>query len=246
MGTNGLPTLDVHRQMNLVWDGMCAYLEEKMSEGKSVSLPHFGSFNFEPIVTGGGNMKNAGGHHLRLRPCFIVGDELKVTLYKYAGKEETTMQPGSIYQQGTKTQFLNPVPIAAGTYYKPNVVKGCIDALFRGLIDLSQRGYNLELDFHFAKVSIRNRDLKVFFTRNFVIKVQDNVASWPERTCKDNIAKTWQSKSLSKALMNFSARPNSPDVQRARTRTLQLGIVSLDLTSFNPGAMSRSASAPAL
>merc|ERR1711964_490988 len=94
---------------------------------------------------------------------------------------------------------------------------GCVDALFRGVADLSLRGYNIELDFHFAKVAIKNRDLQVHFLRSFVGGVQMNVERWPERAENASISKTWQKKDLSHAMMNFSARPNSPLVSKART-----------------------------
>lgn len=53
--TQGLPQLDPSRQMLLIWDGMCAYVEEILGQGKSVNVKNFGAFTYEPIVAAGGN-----------------------------------------------------------------------------------------------------------------------------------------------------------------------------------------------
>jgi len=251
--SQGLPTLDPNRQMQLVWDGMCAYISEKLEAGKSVNIPKFGAFTFEPIVSQGGNMLNPRGNCLGLRPCFICSPELKETLYKFPGKEEVTPNPGSIYQQGMKMQYPNPTPIAAGTYYRPAVVDACIKTIFLGILDLSLRGYSMELDFpNFAKVRIMDRNLKVFFSRNFSGTVQHNVAAWPSRSMEEkgkSISSTWKTKELSNAMMTFHPRPDSRHLMRSKTRTLQLGIMSLDMTGCSiqpPGSLQASMSAPQL
>jgi hypothetical protein len=144
-------------------------------------------------------------------------------------------------------QYPNPAPIAAGTYYRPQVVDACIKALILGIIDLSLRGYNMELDFTgFAKVRIFDRNLHAFFSRNFTYAAQENVMSWPTRSEAEkgkSISSTWKTKELSNAMMSFHPRPDSRHLSRSKTRTLQLGIMSLDLTtSAAEGSMRRSAS----
>jgi len=148
-------------------------------------------------------------------------------------------------------QYPNPAPIAAGVYYRKEVVDACIKAMFLGVLDLSLRGYSMELDFTgFAKVRIMDRNLHVFFSRNFTGNVQTNVTSWPTRSEEDkskSISATWKTKDLSNAMMNFHPRPDSRHLMRSKTRTLQLGIMSLDLTSTQvemPGSLQRSASVP--
>lgn len=132
--------------------------------------------------------------------------------------------------------YLNTVPIAAGTYYKEPVVAASLGAIFRAVLDLSTRGYAVELDFKFAKVRILERNLHVFFSRNFTIAVQGTASAWPIRQDKEPISATWQKKNLSQSMMTFHERPNSRDCTRAKTRTLQLGILSLDLNSCTPAA----------
>jgi len=245
--SQGLPTLDPNRQMQLIWDGLCAFIKEKLDQGKSVNIPKFGAFTFESIVSQSGNVVNPRGYALRLRPCFVCGPELRETLYKFPGKEEITPSTGSIYQQGIKMNYVNPAPIAAGTYYRKEVVDACIKAIFLGIVDLSLRGYGMELDFTgFAKVRISDRNLHVFFSKGFTFGAQESVMSWPERSDEEkskSISATWKTKDLSKAMMNFHPRPDSRHLMRSKTRTLQLGIMSLDMTtSAQEGSLRRSAS----
>merc|ERR1719379_2884649 len=92
----------------------------------------------------------------------------------------------------------------------------------------------------------RRRNLHVFFSKAFTFGAQDSVMSWPERSFEEkskSISSTWKTKDLSKAMMNFHPRPDSRHLMRSKTRTLQLGIMSLDMTtSAQEGSMQRSAS----
>jgi nucleoid DNA-binding protein len=229
--SQGLPQLDPARQMLLIWDALCAYVTEILEAGKSINIRNFGAFTFEPIVESGGHSKNPRGDKLQYRPCFLCAPELRASLYRYPGKEELYNQHGSVYQQGCQMSFLNCVPIAAGTYLKEAVIRSTITALFTAIVDLSTRGYNLELDFKFAKVRVKNRDLEVYYSRNFTNKAQDMAAQWPKRQDKPPLSETWVKKNLSKAMMEFHPRPESADKMRQKTRTAQLGILSLDLNS---------------
>jgi hypothetical protein len=228
--SQGLPQLDPTRQMLLVWDAMCAYIQEVLHTGKSLNIRHFGAFTSESILTGGGNSKNPRGHALKLRPCFLVADDLRETLYRYPGKEEMHTQAGSMYQKGPKMNFLNCTPIAAGTYLKEPVVDSCVRAFFKATLDLATRGYNLNLDFRFGTVKILNRNLHVYFDSDFTDAIQSVATKWPKFE-HPPLADTWKKKGLSNAMMNFHQRPNSRESMRQKNRTMQLGILSLDLNS---------------
>jgi len=228
--SQGLPQLDPTRQMQLVWDAMCKYIEEVLLTGKSLNIRTFGSFTQESLLAGGGNTKNPRGHALKLRPCFLVADELRATLFRYPGKEEMHLLHGSIYQQGPKMVFLNCNPIAAGTYLRENVVDSCVRAIFKATLDLATRGYNLSLDFKFVTIKVTNRNLAVTFKNEFTQAIQDAAAKWPRQE-HPPLAETWKKKQLSSAMMTFHDRPNSREAMRQKNRTMQLGILSLDLNS---------------
>jgi len=134
--SQGMPQLDPQRQMLLIWNAMCSYVQEVLDSGKSMNIRTFGSFTFEPILYAGGHAKNPRGDKLHFRPCFLVAPELRKHLYRYPGKEEMTMQEGSIYQQGCQMSFLNYVPIAAGTYLKEPVIRSSLQAFFSAVVDL--------------------------------------------------------------------------------------------------------------
>jgi len=226
-----MPQLDPQRQMLLIWNAMCSYVQEVLDSGKSMNIRTFGSFTFEPILYAGGHAKNPRGDKLHFRPCFLVAPELRKHLYRYPGKEEMTMQEGSIYQQGCQMSFLNYVPIAAGTYLKEPVIRSSLQAFFSAVVDLSMRGYNLDLDFKFAKVRVMGRNLEVYFSKDFTRQAQNVASQWPKNESKPPLSETWQNKNLSKAMMEFHPRPESAEKMRQKMRTLQLGILSLDLNS---------------
>lgn len=229
--SQGMPQLDPQRQMLLIYDAMCSYIREVLESGKSMNIRTFGAFTFEPIMSAGGHSKNPRGDKLLYRPCFLVAPELRSHLYRYPGKEEMTRQEGSIYQQGCQMSFLNFVPIAAGTYLKEPVIRASLKAFFAAVVDLSMRGYNLDLDFKFAKVRVIDRNLEVFFAKDFTRQAQSVASQWPKNSEKAPLAETWRNKNLSKAMMEFHPRPESAEKMRQKMRTLQLGILSLDLNS---------------
>merc|ERR1719214_84899 len=117
---------------------------------------------FEPILVGD-PMSNK--EQVKLRPCLIVNPALKETLYRYPAKEQirTTPNAGSVYEHGRGAMFLNVKPIAAGCYYKQEVISSAIRALFQGVVDLVKRDYNIHLDFNGVKVIITQRNLHVKF-----------------------------------------------------------------------------------
>ena len=114
---------------------------------------------------------------------------------------------------------------------KEPVIRASLKAFFAAVVDLSMRGYNLDLDFKFAKVRVISRNLEVFFANDFTRQAQSVAGQWPKNSEKPPLAETWQNKNLSKAMMEFHPRPESSEKMRQKMRTLQLGILSLDLNS---------------
>merc|ERR1719337_373621 len=111
------------------------------------------------------------------------------------------------------------------------VIRSSLQAFFSAVVDLSMRGYNLDLDFKFAKVRVMGRNLEVYFSKDFTRQAQNVASQWPKNESKPPLSETWQNKNLSKAMMEFHPRPESAEKMRQKMRTLQLGILSLDLNS---------------
>lgn len=157
------------RQLTLIWKALCIHLCDSLSEGRGIHIKHFGCFTFE----------QSDSQVMKLRACFVVSPELKKHLLPM--KDDLThTNAGSIYQQGIRVSYLNPVPIAAGCYFSSNFVKNTLDVLFKGVLDLIMRGYNLDLDFEGA-VNIRIFDKRVRTRFSPLIADRANIisASWP-------------------------------------------------------------------
>jgi len=238
--SQGLAPLDTTRQLLLIWDAMSNYLRENLESARAVNIPAFGTFAFEPIL-----LEEEFGfnrNRVQLRPCFVANNQLKETLYRYPGKEEirTTPNSGSVYETGRGACFLNVKPIAAGCYFREDVIHSAIKAFFQAVIDLIKRDYNLHLDFNGAKVIVLNRNLTVKFSPIFTNAVQSTTVKVKAKP----ISSIWRSAKLSNSMMNFIERPRSPEMVAMKNRTAHLSILSLDMNSC--ARPMRSSSTPAL
>ncbi|KAF4663823.1 hypothetical protein FOZ61_001369 [Perkinsus olseni] len=233
--SKGLQSLDPQRQLEAIWHAMSAYIQEILESGKGVRIEHFGAFTFEPLVAPYGNPKNFRSSALRLRPCFVPDDHFKATLRRYAGKEETPVREGSIYQQGINMMYLNKVPIAAGLFLKTQVVVDGVKALFKGVQNLSSRDYNMDLDFKFCRVQILEGDLKAKFSTSLVVEAQKDARQWPTREAStnplptlaqamnaaDSCEKTDSSEHSEQVPQRISETWKNPNVSRAMTELIQ-------------------------
>jgi hypothetical protein len=240
--SQGLAVLDTTRQMLLIWDAMSNYIRENLEGARSVNIPNFGTFTFEPILMDDPMRYNR--ERTMLRPCFVVNNQLRETLYRYPGKEEIRKTPNSasVYAEGRGATFLNVKPIAAGCYYREEVISSAIRAFFQGVIDLVKRDYNVHLDFNGAKVIITSRNMHVKFDPVLTTQVQDKMT----RVKAKPISSIWKSANLSASMMNFIERPNSPEMVAMKNRTAHLSILSLDMASCAQPGMTRSHSTPAV
>jgi hypothetical protein len=135
-----------------------------MEEGRGINIAWFGTFTFDALRTDG-NPRNLNGQGIRLKPCFLPSKELRRSLRQVENKDCLSHHVcGSIYQQGIRMSYLNPVPIAQGVYFKNDFVRSATDTLFKGIVNLFQRGYNLEIEFdQIATVRLIDRNLKTTF-----------------------------------------------------------------------------------
>lgn len=159
-------------------------LRDALEEGRGINIKHFGTFTFEPIVSPDGNDRNSHAMRIHLRPCFIPAKELASHLKSQCSKEQLCHHiQGSVYQQGIRVSYLNPVPVAQGAYYKPDFVKEALDTLFEGILDLLHRGFNLDLSFDPAvQVRIIDRALTVTFSPALKETVQSIERSYPRKS----------------------------------------------------------------
>jgi len=100
-------------------------------------------------------------HVHKIRPCFLVDGTFEKSLARFPNKREieAPQSQHSVYQQGTAMIFCNPGPIAAGCYFSHVLAKSILDALVHAITDLTTLGKDLNLDFGFCAMYVRNKDL---------------------------------------------------------------------------------------
>jgi hypothetical protein len=155
----------------------------------------------------------------------------------YAGKEDMrnssggsyNQEPLSAFQRGRRVTFMNAVPIAAGCYLRPEVVKSGLDAIFRAMYNLVSRNYDLEIDMKFCIIRLVNRELKVVFKPSLKSSAQGFMDSKPKT--KVPVSKAWKTHHLNGVMMNYVQRPNTQETIQKRSLAAQLGKISLDLNS---------------
>jgi hypothetical protein len=95
-----------------------------------------------------------------------VDPVLKKHLYRYKGKEEISPAGSqtSIFQQGYRTIYANPVPIASACQMGVEVVRGCLDIIYKAIEDLINiHDRDIQLQFGFAVVKMSNKNLRTVF-----------------------------------------------------------------------------------
>ena len=63
--------------------------------------------------------------------------------------------------------YCNAGPIASACYLSRVATQSAIEALITAIVDLTALGYDLNLDFGFAGLWVRNKNLTTNFDKNF-------------------------------------------------------------------------------
>jgi len=243
--------LEPKSQFHVIFKALSEYIKENLSSGKSVNLKGFGAFSFEvdssnvqPAMFSTIDFKKqldeqrAERKHVhKIRPCFVADSKLKYFLSRFANKEEITCpkSQNSIYQQGFGMVFCNPCPIATASYLGKEAVSSAIQAFIEAVANLTQLGYNLDIDFGFCKVMINNRNLAYTYKQDFVQTL--NMTSFESKIKKAEVSTSsfWQTSMKDKwsasNLSQLFKQPDSAQVQNLAERTLALKIMSLDLNT---------------
>eukprot|EP00392_Amoebophrya_sp_AT5.2_P000453 g454.t1 len=165
--------LDPERQLRLIYDALVLRLKELLAEGcrvfflievimaavafvslihvdkSSVSIENLGAFSFAPAW----HNAKYGPDFVSKVPCFVPHKKLQVACPNYKPStqrlELDTQALTTAQSVPAKVRFLNEVllvPLASGCYYKAEVVKSAMKQFFIAVIDLAERGYDIELD----------------------------------------------------------------------------------------------------
>jgi D-mannonate dehydratase len=176
-------------------------------------------------------------HVHKMRPCFIADSKLKYLLTRFANKEEITnpKSQNSIYQQGFGMVFCNPAPVAAAAYLGKETVSAAIQAFIEAVANLTQLGYNLDINFGFCRVKINNRNLSYTFKQDFSSSLNQTAFESKIKKAEVSTASFWQTSMQQKwtasNLSQLFTQPDASKVQILSEKTLSLKIMSLDLNT---------------
>jgi nucleoid DNA-binding protein len=256
--------LEPKSQFHVIFKSLSEYIKENISSGKSVNLKGFGAFSFEidsshvePAIFSTidfqkqlDEQRAERKHVHKMRPCFIVDSKMKYLLTRYPNKEEISFSKSqnSVYQQGFGMVFCNATPIAAGCYLGKEVVTSAIQAFVEAVANLTQLGYNLDIDFGFGKVKINNKNLTCTFKQEFsgtlnqvgfeskIKKAEASTSSHWQTTIQDK----WNNSNLS----SLYKQPDSEKAHALSEKTLALKIMSLDMNSAEKTGISQLKNGP--
>lgn len=221
-------------------------LRDSLEEGRGVHVKHFGAFAFEGLVSTVESGNNSKGSTVKLKPRFIPAPEFAAHLKKNQSVMEHLVD-GSIYQQGLRMSYLNPVPIAKGAYFGPDFVASAIDVIFRAICDLLMRGYNLRLEFEGAcTVSVVDRAIKISFAESLKPSIASIEKSYPLKSINaslsaltpsstpDNISRVHTLiHTKRESRLSTLQRPNSSMLKDIKQRIERLNDSSKDLCNIH-------------
>jgi len=256
---NNFKPLEPKSQFHVIFKSLSEYIKENLASGKSVNLKGFGAFSFEidssfvePAIYSTIDFKKqldeqrAERKHVhKIRPCFVVDSKMKYLLTRYPNKEEIShaKSQNSVYQQGFGMVFCNAGPIAASCYLGKEVVTSAIAAFTEAVSNLTQLGYNLDIDFGFAKVKINNKNLSYNYTQNFSGSLNQSAFESKIKKAETSTASHWenthQDKWANSNLSTLYKQPNADNAQALAEKTLALKIMSLDMNSAEKTGVSQ-------
>ncbi|CAD7964306.1 unnamed protein product [Amoebophrya sp. A25] len=234
--SQGLQKVDTTRQMKMIYDALTSRLDEMLRNEQSVSIDNLGSFSFAPSWY---NSKY-GPDFVAKVLCFVPHAKLANACPNYKpSKQKLELDRTALTTAQSipsKVKFLNEVPIAAGTYYKTDLVKSVVKHFFVAVVDLAERGYDIDLDMKAAKIKIAKGNVTATFDSSLSQKFAEpvkpmNTAMGTALTKGLKLSETWAKPAFSDAMGSFLPRPKSREAQSIRIGTANLGVMGRDLTS---------------
>jgi len=124
----------------------------------------------------------------------VPDSDLQALTIRYHGKEQITPAKSqrSVYQQGFRMIYANPVPIAAACHMGKDVVSDTLRTLFLAIQDMIKLDYNLQLQFGFANISFVNKSCKVVFAPYLTHEVKQKEVETTMRRSTHSVSNTWR------------------------------------------------------
>lgn len=180
--------------------------------------------------------KKFGPCEIHKTPTFVPSQQLKTACPNYTGKEEVDFDNNALSSaQGcpNKVMFLNEVPIAAGCYYKSDVVKNAVKQVFVAISDLADRKYDMEIKLGLSKLHVKKGSVSMAFAKE--LKEQHSEPQKYQSLATQSqggrqLSETWKHTEFSKSMATFLEKPNLA-VHEKRIAVANLSVMSKDLTT---------------
>ena len=163
---------------------------------------------------------------------------LKKHLYRYKGKEEISPAGSqkSIFQQGFKTIYANPVPVAAGAGMGVEIVKDVLNNIYKAIEDLINiHDKDITLQFGFAAVRFYQKNLQVAFAEYLKKETKSEKFESTMRRMTSPVATMWRTNTSkmfqSSALGTIIKKPNAAVTDALAQKTMALKMMSTDMSS---------------
>lgn len=170
-------------------------------------------------------------------PCFVVDKCLQTHLIRYSGKEEIcpAKSQKSIFQQGFRMIYANPVPIAACCQMGKDVVEDTLKTIFMAIQELIKLDYHIMLAFGFANISFVNKSMKCHFADYLSKQVKDKEFETTMRRSNSPVSTTWrtntQQEFFKSSMGTMIRKPNAEVNNALAQKTTALRMMSLDMSS---------------
>ena len=88
--------------------------------------------------------------------------------------------------------YCNPVPIASACLLGADVVTDALNTLVTGITDLVKYGKDLNLQFGFGTIRVQNKNLKIYFSDEFVNSMKDKVFENQMKRSTTPVSQIWK------------------------------------------------------
>lgn len=186
-------------------------------------------------------------HVHKVRPCFLTGGTFETALSRFPNKEEVSKPKSqrSVFQKGFNMTYCNPGPIACVVKLNTTVTKSILDSMFACITDLTELGKNIDLDFQFCVIKIRNKNMTYTYKSDLTSTLNqpgfENVLS---QKTKQATSEYWKAPTKPMSIMATSrlilqGEPCKPTVHDQYQKTLSLKIMSLDFNTCDATQFSK-------
>lgn len=167
----------------------------------------------------------------------MIDKDLQGLNMRYHGKEQITPAKSqrSIYQQGFRMIYANPVPIAQACQLGKDVVEDALRTIFCAIQDMLKYNMNLVLQFGFCNVHFVNKTVKTTFASYLTQEVKQSNFENSMRRSTASVSSRWRSNTqenfFRSSLGTMIRKPNDEVSEALRRKTEALKWMSMDMSS---------------